>query len=123
MRADLAFPVEILGAPIVRERNGLAMSSRNQLLDAQQREQASIIHETLLWMRDRLQGEGKPVVDVEAGASNRLSRSGLQPDYAVIRRSEDLCEPVSGQAADLIALIAARLGSVRLIDNLQFGNG
>lgn len=120
MTVDLAFPIAILGAPIIREPNGLAMSSRNQFLDMRQREQASVIHETLLWMRDRWRGDGKPLAEIESGARDRLGQSGLQPDYAVVRRSEDLAEPAPRQSSGLVALIAARLGSVRLIDNLQF---
>ena len=120
MTADLAFPIEILGAPIVREPNGLAMSSRNQFLDARQREQASAIHQTLLWMRDRWRGDGQMLAETEGAARDRLGQSGLQPDYAVVRRSEDLGAPAPGQVSGLVALIAARLGGVRLIDNLQF---
>ncbi len=117
MSADLAFPVEILGAPIIRESNGLAMSSRNQFLDAGQREQAAVIHTTLLWMRDRLGAE--PTSQIETGAAARLAQAGLVPDYAVIRSAEDLGEPGPASASGRVALIAARLGSVRLIDNLQ----
>ncbi|MCB1574804.1 MAG: pantoate--beta-alanine ligase, partial [Xanthomonadales bacterium] len=92
----------------------------NQFLDARQREQASVIHRTLLWMRDRWHGDGRPLAEIESEARDRLGESGLLPDYAVIRRSEDLAEPAPRQSTGLVALIAARLGSVRLIDNLQF---
>lgn len=117
MSVDLGFPVEILGAPIIREASGLAMSSRNQFLDAGQREQAAAIHATLLWMRDQLGAE--PLRAIEAGASARLAQAGLVPDYAVIRDAADLGEADPASPQGLVALIAARLGSVRLIDNLQ----
>jgi pantoate--beta-alanine ligase len=117
MSADLAFPVEIVGAPIIREQNGLAMSSRNQFLDPGQREQAAVIHSTLLWMRERLGAE--PTHQIETGAAARLAEAGLEPDYAVIRNAADLGEPGPASAGGRVALIAARLGSVRLIDNLS----
>ncbi|HUD43084.1 MAG TPA: pantoate--beta-alanine ligase [Dokdonella sp.] len=118
---DLALPIRIVGAPIVREASGLALSSRNQYLDAGQRERAASIHATLVWMREQALGGAEPA-RVEALARQRLAEAGFEPDYAVIRRAADL-EPLEAgaSAADAIALIAARLGSTRLIDNLRFG--
>ncbi|NCT67363.1 MAG: pantoate--beta-alanine ligase [Rhodanobacteraceae bacterium] len=113
---DLGYPIEIVGAPIVREANGLAMSSRNQYLDPAQRAQAGAIHATLEWMRDRVAAVA-PLAMVEAEAVARLQQAGLVPDYAVIRRAEDLGSP--GRTDEpLVALIAARLGTTRLIDNI-----
>lgn len=116
---DLCFPLRIVGAPIVRERNGLARSSRNQYLDSAQREQASAIHDTLLWMRDQVVAGIGPLSAIEVGASERLAHAGFVTDYVVLRRRDDLEEPVIGQRDDLVALIAARIGGVRLIDNLE----
>ena len=147
MTRDLAFPVNLIGAPIIREANGLAMSSRNQYLDAGQREQAATIHATLIWMAEKLNGKwnvgassaasptatsskGSPlkgllqeqkdsVATIETAAMQRLAEAGFKPDYVAVRRAADL-----GQARDdvnepLVILIAARLGNVRLIDNLE----
>lgn len=118
---DLALPIRIVGAPIVREASGLAMSSRNQYLDAAERERAALIHATLGWMRDQAL-DGTEPVRIEAAARQRLADAGFVPDYAVIRRAADLGPLEAGApAAEGVALIAARLGSTRLIDNLRFG--
>jgi pantoate--beta-alanine ligase len=119
MCTDLAFPVEIVAAPIVREANGLAMSSRNQFLDADQRDTAAVIHATLLYMRERVRSGDASLAEIESEAAATLSRAGLAPDYAALRNAGDLAAPVPSQRRDLVALIAARLGSVRLIDNLE----
>jgi pantoate--beta-alanine ligase len=116
---DLGFPIEILAAPIVREVNGLAMSSRNQYLSAEQREQAAIIYATLRWMCSRLrEGEGERV-EIEGQARAELDKAGLVPVYSEFRVAQDLDVPAPGRREGLVALIAARLGTVRLIDNLE----
>jgi pantoate--beta-alanine ligase len=78
-----------------------------------------VIYDTLLKMRE-LSAKGHPWQALEQTAAARLVRAGFAPDYAVIRRVEDLAEPRDGEANGLIALIAARLGRTRLIDNLLF---
>jgi len=114
---DLAFPVELLPADIVREPDGLAMSSRNQYLSAGERAIAPTIHRTLGAMRDAARA-GAARVDVEARAQAALEAAGFVVDYAVVR-DRGLAEPGDGQG-ERVALIAARLGSTRLIDNLEF---
>lgn len=116
---DLALPVQVVPGPTVREADGLALSSRNQYLSADERARAPAIHAALVWMRETL-GAGHPREAVEAAARSRLERAGFVPDYVVIRRADDLTEPTAGERAGLIALIAARLGATRLIDNLPF---
>jgi len=115
---DLGIPVRMLAAPIVREPDGLALSSRNQYLSADERRRAPGIHQTLLWMRDAMEAGGTPA-SVERSARKRLKGMGFQPDYAVVRRSADLSVPERGEREGLVALVAARLGDTRLIDNLQ----
>jgi len=119
MVRDLAFAIELIGADIVREDNGLAMSSRNQYLSADERGTAAAIHRCLLAMRDAIEA-GTPRAAVEAEAVKRLEADGFVPDYAVVRRP-DLTEPADGEGGARVALIAARLGRTRLIDNLEFG--
>ena len=118
MVVDLHFPIEIVGGDIVREPNGLAMSSRNQYLSPEERALSATIHRTLLAMRDAILA-GTPLHSVEAEADATLRRAGFVPDYAVLRRP-DLGEPTDGEGGGLVALIAARLGRTRLIDNLAF---
>jgi len=115
---DLALPVSILAAPTMREPNGLAMSSRNQYLSADERQRAGVIHQTLVRMCEAVRA-GKPPAEIERDAMRALAGEGLEADYAVVRRREDLAEPQPGQRHGLIALIAAKLGRARLIDNLS----
>lgn len=115
---DLAFPVELVGADTLREADGLAMSSRNQYLSEAERVVAAEIHRCLQWMRAAVH-DGMALAVVEAGADERLRVAGFVPDYAAVRRT-DLTLPVPSQSEPLVALIAARLGRTRLIDNLEF---
>ena len=118
MVADLQFPIDIVGGEIVREANGLAMSSRNQYLSDGERATAAAIHRTLLAMRAGILA-GMPRARVEAEANAALRDAGFVPDYAAVRRP-DFSEPADGEGGALVALIAARLGRTRLIDNLEF---
>jgi len=119
MVGDLALPVKVIGAPTLRAEDGLALSSRNQYLSAEARALAPQIHATLAQMRE-LVGKGHARRIVEEAAQSKLERVGFAPDYVAIRRAEDLSEPADGEREGLVALIAARLGTTRLIDNLQF---
>ena len=118
MVADLQFPIDIVGGEIVREANGLAMSSRNQYLSDEERATAAAIHRTLLAMRAGILA-GMPRARVEAEANAALRDAGFVPDYAAVRRP-DFSEPADREGGARVALIAARLGSTRLIDNLEF---
>jgi pantoate--beta-alanine ligase len=119
MVRDLGLPVKVVAAPILRADDGLALSSRNQYLSAEERARAPLIHDTLQKMRELL-AQGHPWQAIEQTAAARLERAGFVPDYVAIRRAEDLAEPAEGEHAGLVALVAARLGSTRLIDNLLF---
>ncbi len=113
---DLAFPVRVLAGETLREPDGLAMSSRNQYLSADERARAPLLHRTLQAMRDAARA-GMPRARVEAEADRALREGGFEPDYAVLRRP-DLSEPADGEGGPQVALVAARLGATRLIDNL-----
>ena len=118
---DLAFPIELLAGDTVREDDGLAMSSRNQYLGPAERELAPEIHRTLQAMRQAVQ-DGTALAQVEADAAERLREHGFNVDYASVR-STDLAEAGAAQGGARVALIAARIGATRLIDNLEFDSG
>ena len=118
---DLAFPVDILAGDTLREVDGLAMSSRNQYLSTSERAMAPVIHRALRDMRGGIRA-GEQRSTVEANASQALADHGFAVDYAVVRRP-DLTEPDAGAKGPLVALVAARLGRTRLIDNLEFDAG
>jgi len=125
MVRDLAFPLQVVGADIVREDDGLARSSRNQYLSPEERARAPEIHRTLLAMRDAVQG-GEDWRDAERAGIARLEAAGFAVDYAVVLTpllAEPDVDPDAGAGGDhgqRVALIAARLGRTRLIDNLEF---
>jgi pantoate--beta-alanine ligase len=117
MASDLRLPIAVIGVETMREASGLAMSSRNQYLSDEERERAAEIHHTLVAMRDAII-QGRNLLAVETAAADRLVSHGFKVDYAAIRRASDLAAPTDGQGDDLVALIAARLGKARLIDNI-----
>lgn len=115
---EMSFPVEIIPAPTLREPSGLAMSSRNQYLSDEQRVLATEIHRTLLSMRDDYL-LGVPVEQIEQRAFEHLESHGFEVDYAELRSAE-LGRLARARSTQRVALIAARLGLTRLIDNIEF---
>src|SRR5882724_5075518 len=118
MVADLCIPVQVVGAPTVREADGLAMSSRNQYLTPEQRGIAPRIYEILTATAKRLQAGDSEFASMERTGCQMLEGAGLKPDYFAIRQADDLSTPRPG-ASHLVVLTAARLGKARLIDNIQ----
>jgi len=119
MVADLSLSVKVMSAPTLRDDDGLALSSRNQYLSPQERARAPQIYATLTQMRELFR-QGHAWQALEQAAKARLERAGFVPDYVAIRRAEDLGEPGVDEREGLVALVAARLGTTRLIDNLPF---
>ena len=118
MVSDLCLPVEIVGAPTVRDADGLAMSSRNQYLTATERPVAPRIYETLQAAAQRLSTGDVDFASIERFGVETLTKVGMKPDYFAIRRAEDLGAPAP-DTKHLVVLTAARLGKARLIDNIQ----
>jgi len=118
MVADLCMPVEIVGAPTVRDTDGLAMSSRNQYLTQAERQTAPVIYQTLQAAAQRLQAGDTDFKSIEQTGINTLEKAALKPDYFSIRRAQDLGAPTP-DTQHLVVLTAARLGKARLIDNVQ----
>ncbi|MFP4137507.1 MAG: pantoate--beta-alanine ligase [Halomonas sp.] len=115
MVADLHFPVEIVGVPIVRAEDGLALSSRNGYLDDAQRATAPELYRTLCALRDALAGGAEVAPTLEEGLA-RLRQAGFTPDYLELRAAD--LGPVTAATREAVLLAAARLGPTRLIDNL-----
>ena len=118
MAREMSFPVEIISAPTLREPSGLAMSSRNQYLSAEERETAAIIYQSLQQLRAAYLA-GKPLEAIEQEAVNTLEAAGFEVDYVDIL-SDELGKASRARSKGRVALIAARLGRTRLIDNLEF---
>lgn len=118
MSADLCFPIEILGAPTVREPDGLAMSSRNQYLSESDRTVAPQVYRSLGAATASLLKGGADIAQVERQGAQVLVSHGFRVDYFSVRRRIDLAPPAPGDR-ELVVLTAARIGRARLIDNLQ----
>lgn len=119
MVRDLDIPVEIVGVETVREASGLAMSSRNGYLSAEEKTNAAKLYQSLCAARDAILAGRQSFQEVERNAILFLQASGFQPDYFNVCRSSDL-EQAGADDAELVLLTAARLGKTRLIDNLAF---
>ena len=115
---DLCMPVEVLGMPIVRETDGLAMSSRNAYLTPAERRRATLLYQSLTAAAEALHQGRRDLAALEGEAAGRLEEAGFRPEYFSIRRNQDLGEPGPGDR-DLRVLVAAWLGEARLIDNLR----
>ncbi len=113
---DLHLPTKIIGAPTVREDDGLAMSSRNEYLDAQQRSTARVISETLQTARNALHN-GESWIEVRKKALVVLRISGFATDYFELRHGKHLGTPMDAKGARI--LVAAKVGATRLIDNIE----
>jgi len=122
MVADLCIPVEIIGAPTLRESDGLALSSRNQYLTPHERALAPRIHQELQRAAGSVYAGETDFALIERTAAEALSGAGFRPDYFAIRDARDLSEP-RPDARHLVVLTAVRLGKARLIDNVQVNRG
>ena len=117
MVRELNMPIEIIGCDTVRAADGLALSSRNGYLSAEQRAEAPRLFATLQGVARAIAAGRRDFPALEQEAMQLLATHNWQPDYIAIRRRSDLQGP---QADDtLVVLAAARLGSTRLIDNLE----
>ena len=117
MVAQLALPVEVIGADTTRAADGLALSSRNGYLGAQERVAAVALPQTLQTVAAALRDGRTDWPALEAHAMMTLQSLGWQPDYIAVRRQADLGLPQAGDA--LVVLGAARIGRTRLIDNVE----
>jgi pantoate--beta-alanine ligase len=115
MAADLDIPVDIVGVPTVRDEHGLALSSRNAYLSAEQYAVAITLNKTMRAMGERVRG-GESVTAAEQWGHDEVLKAGFESiDYLTIRDAATLAAPASGP---LRVLAAVRLGKARLIDNM-----
>jgi pantoate--beta-alanine ligase len=120
MVRQLALPIEIVAGETARADDGLALSSRNGYLSAAERAEAPRLHRILTRSAGAVAAGERRHERLEAEAVAALRTHHWQPDYVAIRRQADLQPPGPGDR-DLVILAAARLGTTRLIDNLEFG--
>lgn len=117
MVEDLCLPIDIVPVATVREMDGLAMSSRNNRLTVDERQRAPVLARTMRWMSSAIRGGRRDFDDIIEDANDQLRAADLQPDELFIRDAKTL-EPVSAETEQIVILMAAFLGSVRLIDNV-----
>lgn len=119
MVRELNMPITIVGAPIVRDNNGLALSSRNGYLDAAQRKIAPALHACLQQSVARIRSGRRDYDTLLQEAADQLVAAGMRPDYLELREANSL-QPATTDNNELVILAAAFLGSTRLIDNIAF---
>ncbi|TXI29479.1 MAG: pantoate--beta-alanine ligase [Aquipseudomonas alcaligenes] len=116
---DLNMPVQIIGEPTVRAEDGLALSSRNGYLSAEQRAAAPALYRTLQQLASAIRDGNRDFAQlIEAGQASLVS-AGFRPDYLEIREASSL-RPAEANDTQLVILGAAFMGTTRLIDNLAF---
>jgi len=118
MACDLALPIDIVAADTVRAADGLALSSRNGFLSAQERAEAPRLHRLLEGVSKAIRAGERDFAQLELAAMTELRANGWKPDYIAVRQRTSLQPPIA-ESTSLVVLGAARLGSTRLIDNLE----
>ena len=118
MTRQLALPIEIIGGETVRADDGLALSSRNGYLTPAERAEAPRLSRTLQAIRSAVLAGERDFAKLEKAAVAELDGAGWQSDYVAVRRQSDL-QPPTGNERALVVLAASRLGTPRLIDNLE----
>ena len=118
MVEDLCFPVELMAAPIARADDGLALSSRNGYLTADERKRAVALYQNLSLAQAAIRDGRRDYTAIEKEAQSRLAECGMRPDYFSVRHAKTL-EPATAEDQELVLLAAVYLGKTRLIDNLS----
>ena len=116
MSEDLCMAVDIVGAPIHREPDGLAMSSRNSYITAEERANVTVLHDSLMAISTALKAGEKDFADLEQRAMEAIVKAGFKPDYLSISNSKTL-EPAADDDRELTVLGAMFTRAARLIDN------
>ena len=117
MAADLDLPVDVVGCPLVREHDGVAMSSRNAYLSVEERERARGLFAGLRAAVAAVEDGERDPAEVRAALEAETARHGLELEYTEIRRAADLA-PVGALDGEVVVAVAAPVGRARLIDNV-----
>jgi pantoate--beta-alanine ligase len=115
---DLNMPIQIIGEPTVRAEDGLALSSRNGFLSPEQRAVAPVVYRALSQIGEAIRQGQRDFPALIGEQLKQLESAGLRPDYLEIRHAKTL-RPAVSEDRDLVILVAAFLGTTRLIDNLH----
>ncbi|WP_340619597.1 pantoate--beta-alanine ligase [Xenorhabdus siamensis] len=118
MIADMAYDITLVSVPIVRDKNGLALSSRNNLLSPEAKKVAPLLNQVMQCAAERLRNGERDIEQLLEIMSTHLREEGFMPDEIFIRDAENL-EPLTSQSKKAVILMAAWLGKTRLIDNQQ----
>ncbi|MDB5795131.1 MAG: pantoate--beta-alanine ligase [Noviherbaspirillum sp.] len=122
MSKQFALPTEIIAAETYRADDGLALSSRNAYLSPEERSEAPALFKLLNGLANEIRAGHLDIFELERNAMSSLVQRGWKPDYISIRKRADLQPPAAGDLATgepLVVLAAAKLGTTRLIDNLE----
>ncbi|MES2296631.1 MAG: pantoate--beta-alanine ligase [Pseudomonadota bacterium] len=122
MSRQFALPTQIIAAETWRAEDGLALSSRNMYLSEVERAEAPALFQGLNFVAEAMRSGEQDVFQIEHAAMEKLAKRGWKPDYISIRKRADLQPPTAGDLAQgepLVVLAAAKLGTTRLIDNLE----
>ncbi|MDX1692597.1 MAG: pantoate--beta-alanine ligase [Ketobacteraceae bacterium] len=119
LTAALNFPIEIIGGETVREANGLAMSSRNGYLSDEEKENAAVLYQQLKRVKDLVVRGRRDYEQLAEDAERHMAEYGLQYEYFNIA-DQDTLKPATPDTRKFVILTAAKMGSTRLIDNIDF---
>ncbi len=117
MARDLDLPLKVIGVPTVREKDGLAMSSRNVYLSADERAAAPVLHRVLKLCAEKI-AKGRPIATILSEGREAIERAGFALDYLEARHAETLAPVRSIKDGPVRLLVAAKIGKTRLIDNV-----
>ncbi|MFJ5437854.1 pantoate--beta-alanine ligase [Pectobacterium brasiliense] len=115
---DMGYDIDIIGVPTVRAKDGLALSSRNGYLSAEERQRAPYVHQVMMDMATQLNNGDRQIDTLLEQAADKLRKAGFTPDELFIRDADTL-QPLSAASMRAVILMAAWLGKARLIDNHQ----
>ena len=118
MVEDLCIPVEVVAAPVHREADGLAMSSRNSYITEDERPRVAVLNQSLNWVKAEIEGGRRDFIELEKQAQQRIEESGFRLDYFSIRNSRNL-QPAAHDDDQITVLGAMYTSAARLIDNVS----